>query len=140
VATGGAPIPEMGPPYVATDLEHWKRRAPDGRGQRVDLVKLATGAPQTSGWRAGDWVRGNTELALGTAIATFGPDGRYGNRTDGTSHAAIYLGQGPEGLRILDQYTGADGIVRKQGRILRWEGGNPSSQSVDEGKNYRVIR
>ena len=73
-------------------------------------------------------------------VATFGPDGRYGNRTDGTSHAAIYLAQGPEGLRILDQYTGADGIVRKQGRILRWEGGNPSSQSVDEGKNYRVIR
>jgi hypothetical protein len=36
----------------------------------------------------GDQVKGNTNLEKGTAIATFGPDGKYAG-----GHAAIYVGQ-----------------------------------------------
>ena len=44
-------------------------------------------------------------LRPGTAIATFDPDGRYGNHTDGRSHAAIYLGQDATGIRVIDQWV-----------------------------------
>jgi hypothetical protein len=64
-----------------------------GDGECVALVKRAAHAPPTSFWRRGTLVRGNTELQPGTVTATFDPIGRYGSRKDGTSHAAIYLGQ-----------------------------------------------
>jgi hypothetical protein len=44
------------------------------------------------------------EPAPGTIIATFDPNGHYGNHTDGRSHAAIYLGQNASGIQIIDQF------------------------------------
>lgn len=41
-------------------------------------------------------------MVPGTAIATFDPSGKYGNHTDGRSHAAIYLGQDATGIQVLD--------------------------------------
>ena len=38
-------------------------------------------------------VRGDLTIQPGTAIATFDNNGKYTNSTDGTSHAAIYVGQ-----------------------------------------------
>lgn len=45
-------------------------------------------------------------LRPGTVIATFDSDGLYGNHLDGRSHAAIYLGQGLIGIRVLDPLSG----------------------------------
>jgi hypothetical protein len=119
VATGGKPIPEMGPPYVATDLPHWiGKEGSVGDGQCVALVRLATGAP---------------------AIATFDADGRYENRKDGTSHAAIYLGQDARGVYVLDQWMASDGTRVKGVRRVAWEGRPGSTYGVDNGDNYRVV-
>ena len=68
-------------------------------------MKAASGAPVTSEWSQGLQVKGST-LPTGTAIATFDPDGTYGNHTDGRSHAAIYAGQDAAGLQVWDQWLG----------------------------------
>ncbi|EOI3442298.1 BPSL0067 family protein [Cronobacter turicensis] len=39
-------------------------------------------------------------------MATFEQRGRYGNHTDGRSHAAIYPGQNAYGIVVLDQWMG----------------------------------
>ena len=99
--------------YVAADPERWIGQPSVGSGQCVALVQQATGAPLAAQWRRGALVKGNMALRPGIAIATFDPDGRYGNHTDGRSHAAIYLGQDAHGIRVIDQW-----IVRKNGKIV----------------------
>lgn len=80
-------------------------------GQCVAFVKEASGAPQTALWKRGALVKGLT-VPRGTAIATFDPPtaefphGKYGNREDGTCHAAIYLSQNADGLVVMDQWAG----------------------------------
>jgi hypothetical protein len=103
-----------------------------GDGQCVALVRLACDAPHTSGWRRGVKVRGGDTEPF-TAIATFDPDGRYGNHTDGRSHAAILLAEESNGLRVLDQWK-----TRPTGeRVIRFKGG--AGPAVDDGDQYFVI-
>lgn len=75
-----------------------------GNGQCVAYTQKAANMPRTVAWKRGALVKGNTAIALGTAIATFDANGRYGNHTDGSSHAAIYLGQDASGIQVLDQW------------------------------------
>lgn len=77
-----------------------------GSGQCVAFTQKAANMPRTAAWRRGALVKGNTSITPGTAIATFDVDGRYGNHTDGRSHAAIYLGQDENGIKVLDQWMG----------------------------------
>lgn len=104
-----------------------------GSGQCVALVQQAAGVGHTSTWSPGDQVVGNNDLTIGTPIATFDPDGRYGNHTDHTSHAAIYLGPGevPGSIRVLDQWKGHAASER----TIRPDGRSP----VDQSGNYRVV-
>lgn len=103
-----------------------------GSGQCVAFVQTAAGAPHTSQWRQGARVRGSA-VASGTAIATFDPDGRYGNHTDGRSHAAIFIAELPEGLRVWDQWLGQP--VHQ--RTIRFRGGQ--SRRVNDGDQFCVI-
>lgn len=92
-------------PFVASQHERYIGTT-QGTGHCVALVREAAGAPITTQWRRGDPVHGS-ELAPGTAIATFDPSGRYGNHPDGRSHAAIFLAQFEDGsLAVLDQWIG----------------------------------
>lgn len=75
-----------------------------GNGQCVAYTQKAANMPHTVAWKRGALVKGNTGIAPGTAIATFDANGRYGNHTDGSSHAAIYLGQDASGIQVLDQW------------------------------------
>ena len=77
-----------------------------GSGHCVPFVREVTGLPSTASWRRGDPVQGS-DIPPGTAIATFDPNGRYGNHTDGRSHAAIYLSENADGsLEVIDQWVG----------------------------------
>lgn len=101
-------------------------------GHCVALVQRSTGAPHTSRWRRGEQVRGSA-IPWGTAIATFSEDGRYENDVTGRSHAAIYLDQTPQGLRVIDQWLG-----RRAGeRIIRFKNG--AGLPVDDGDAYFVV-
>ena len=103
-----------------------------GNGHCVRFVQVAAGLPHTSQWRAGVRVRGNP-VAAGTAIATFDPNGRYGNHTDGRSHAAILVEERPGGLLVWDQWVGQP--VHQ--RTIRFRGGQ--GRRVNDGDQFHVI-
>lgn len=106
------PLPPNKPPtgsgggkYIAQNPEKYlKSKRPIGSGQCVELVQQASNAPHTSAWREGDRVLGNTNIPIGTAIATF-INGRYLNKPHG-NHAAIYMGQDKNGIKVIDQWKG----------------------------------
>jgi hypothetical protein len=62
-----------------------------GKGQCVALAQATSDVGYTSTWSPRAQVQGDTDIAVGTVIATFGSDGTYTN-TYGQSHTAIYLG------------------------------------------------
>ena len=120
-------LPGAGP-YVAARPEDFLGKLV-GNGQCVAFVQKASRAPVTKEWKRGNLVKGDTTVAKGTAIATFDPNGRYGNHTDGSSHAAIYMGQDNKGLNVLDQFVvPQDHPV--QPRTLRF-GGKPAANNGD---------
>ena len=106
-----------------------------GSGQCVAFVEQASGAPLTSAWHCGDKVRGNPTIQKGTAIATFDANGKYTNSTDGTSHAAIYMGQDAIGLQVWDQWKGQP--VHQ--RTIRFQGGAAGVKPVNDGDAFHVI-
>ena len=103
-----------------------------GSGQCVAFVQQAAGCTHTSAWRCGIKVRSNN-VESGTAIATFDPSGRYGNHTDGRSHAAILIAETKEGLLVWDQWHGQP--VHR--RTIRFHGG--VGKRVNDGDAYHVI-
>jgi hypothetical protein len=104
-----------------------------GNGQCVALVRDACSAPHTSNWTRGERVRDNPGLKMGTAIATFDPDGHYGNHVDGRSHAAILLAVTPEGLLVNDQWLGQTTHTR----LIHYRGGK--GDPVNDGDAFYVV-
>jgi hypothetical protein len=115
----GPPLPPSETPCVA-DYDKFKAEIesrkdakgnvqPVGDGQCVALVKRVPGIPQIAHeqWRPGASLADRPNIPEGTAIATFGPDGKYPNNSTG-QHAAIFLRYGvkggKEGIRVYDQY------------------------------------
>ena len=119
-------------PIVATGYERWAGTVA-GNGHCVAYVREAAGAPPTSHWRQGAPVRDHGSIAPGTAIATFHSNGRYGNFTDGRSHAAIYVRQTSQGIYAFDQWVGhpvAERLINfRQGR----------GDMVNDGDQFHVI-
>lgn len=89
--------------YIAEDPGAYKDQV-IGNGECVAFVKSAAGAPATGLWTEGKKVKG-ADIPTGIAIATF-QDGKYQNDTGGKSHAAIYVSQDKDGLRVWDQWKG----------------------------------
>ena len=83
-----------------------------GTGQCVALAQATSDVGYTSTWSPGAQVQGDTDIAVGTVIATFGSDGTYTN-TYGQSHTAIYLGQDSNGIYVEDQWLGQAAQVRQ---------------------------
>ena len=86
----------------------------------------------THTWTQGAQVQGNTSLAPGTPIATFNGSGQYANATDGSSHAAIYLGQNAQGIQVEDQWTGQPAHTR----TIPW---NNTTGAANTGSAFYVI-
>jgi hypothetical protein len=106
-----------------------------GNGHCVAFIRTAASAPHTSLWRRGDRVRlmAPGDLPKGLVIATFDPDGRYGNHTDGRSHAAVLLARQDDGLLVLDQWVGHPVAQR----LIRWRAG--AGNAVNDGDAYAVV-
>lgn len=106
-----------------------------GNGHCVPFVREVTGLPPTAHWREGGSV---LEAEPGTAIATFDPDGTYGNHTNGRSHAAILIEVTEKGLQVWDQWVGrkvpAPGVHQ---RLIYFRGGQ--GLPCDDGDSYSVI-
>ena len=101
-------------------------------GQCVRFVQEVGGMPHTSHWRRGAKVRGS-HPPKGTVIATFDPNGRYGNHTDGRSHAAVFVGEQQAGLDVWDQWSGQP--VHQ--RLIRFRGG--AGKKVNDGDAFHVV-
>ena len=105
-----------------------------GSGQCVALVRATNPAlGSTANWVRGAAVQGNTSLQPGTPIATFAASGRYANATDGSSHAALYLGQNAQGVQVLDQWSGSPAAVR----TIPWN--NPGGAAANTGSAFHVV-
>ena len=106
-----------------------------GSGQCVALVQTAdSSVGLTATWTQGSAVQGDTSLQPGTAIATFGPNGTYTNSTDGSSHAAIYLGQNAQGIQVEDQWQGHPASIR----TIAWTSAT-SSSAANNGSAFYVV-
>jgi hypothetical protein len=126
--------PRGGGPYVAARPEAFEGRV-IGAGHCVDFVKAAAGAPPTAAWQEGAAVHGSSNIARGTAIATFEADGSYTSETG--NHAAIYLYQDARGIWVYDQWQGQP--VHK--RLIRFEGGSGAKRGSksNDGRRFAVI-
>ena len=119
---------------VATDYARYIGRSA-GSGQCVALVQATNPSiGLTRTWKCGAAVRGNTGLVPGTAIATFDGSARYANALDGSSHAAIYLGQNERGIQVMDQWAGSTAAVR----TIPWT--NPSGKAANTGSAFHVVQ
>ena len=115
-------------PYIAQDLDHRMSSTTGWIGVNHECVALARGlsnAPPSGLWHRGDAVRANSDIRKGTVIATF-VHGHY----DG--HAAIYLGETAEGIRVYDQWNAQKAHVR----VIHYSG---KHAFVDDGNNYYVV-
>jgi hypothetical protein len=101
-----------------------------GTGQCVALAQATSDIGYTSTWSPGAQVEGDTEIAVGTVIATFGGDGTYTN-TYGQSHTAIYLGQSDQGIFVEDQWLGQAAGTR----WIPWT----TSNSYESGSKFYVV-
>src|SRR5271157_1796637 len=105
-----------------------------GSGQCAVLVETADpSVGLTSTWVQGAAVQGNTSLAPGTIIATFGPDGTYTGLQDGSAHAAIYLGQNGQGIQVEDQWAGQPVHLR----TIPWT--SVSGVAANTGTDFYVV-
>jgi hypothetical protein len=133
-----AATPDAGPgtggPYIAARPEAFEGRV-IGAGHCVDFVKAAAGVPRAAAWREGAPVRGNPNIARGTAIATFESDGSY--TSESGNHAAIYLYQDDRGIWVYDQWRGQP--VHQ--RLVRFEGGSGAKRGSksNDGRRFAVI-
>lgn len=84
-----------------------------GTGECVDLIKaLVPGliGVSTQAWRQGASVKESPGLARGTAIATFGPDGRFPRANTG-QHAAIFVAHAGAGIWVVEQYRNSRRVI-----------------------------
>jgi hypothetical protein len=127
-------VPRADGPYIAARPEAFEGRVIGG-GYCVDFVKAAATVPRTAAWQEGAAVRGNPNVARGTAIATFESDGSY--TSESGNHAAIYLSQDDDGIWVYDQWQGQP--VHK--RLIRFEGGSGAKwgSKSNNGRRFAVI-
>ena len=117
---------------VATGYDQYLGKSV-GSGQCVALVQAAdSDVGLTRTWTQGAGVMGNSSLQPGTAIATFDGSGHYANATNGSSHAAIYLGQNAQGIQVMDQWAGHAASIR----TIPWSN---TSGSANAGSAFYVI-
>jgi hypothetical protein len=116
-------------PYAAEPPAD-KRGNPNFCGQCVSFVTTVcpTIPVSTSLWKKGEQAKGSKTILPGTAIATFGSDGKY------SGHAAIYESQTPVGINVVDQWvTPPAKAIHK--RLLRF-GAHGNSNN---GDNFFII-
>nr|WP_318655157.1 BPSL0067 family protein [Methylocapsa sp. RX1] len=101
-----------------------------GSGECVALVQATSNVGLTATWSPGQQVQGNTDIPVGSVIATFGSDGTYTN-TYSQSHAAIYLGQDSTGILVEDQWLNHPASTR----VIPWT----TSNSYESGSQFYVV-
>jgi len=108
--------------------------------QCVSLVRAETpGLPHSSEWNAGpNIIYGDPTIQPGTALATFGPDGKYGEGHGDTHHAVVFQGwqmgdDGAKGMNVVEQ---ANHLPARE-HFIPFDA--PSNQNRYQAENYSPI-
>jgi len=110
-------------PYLYSKVDELDQSEPVGSQHCVALVQRYAKAPVTSVWKEGKSVKGNLQIARGTAIATF-VNGKYPNLPHG-NHAALYVSQDAHGIWIMDQWKNKAKVSKRYLRSLgTWQDGS----------------
>jgi hypothetical protein len=140
-ATPGTPGSSPASASTMADYQQYVGSYYGANEQCVSLTRdFDSALPPSSLWQQGQQVEGATDIAPGTAIATFNFDGAYGpsdspGGASGVSHTGIYLGQDASGVQILDQWSGSGGASIHTIPWSSW-GGN----TAEAGSHYYVIK
>jgi hypothetical protein len=119
------------------DLRSLKGHALFGEGECVDLVKaLVPGlnGVSTTSWKQGASVKDSPGLARGTAIATFGPDGRFPSADTG-QHAAIFVAQAGAGIWVVEQYHASLLVLYRHMEVPRQHDKRPDGTWPNRSRN-----
>lgn len=118
--------------FIATNPERYAGRQV-GNGSCVLYTQRVSTVGLTKSWRRGRKVR-DGNVPTNTVIATFtGNPPRYGNRRDGSSHAAIFIRQEIAGLRVWDQWVGRPVAQR----VIPFKNGMGTANN--DGSRYYVV-
>jgi hypothetical protein len=120
-------------PYVYKEAMKLDKLPKVGGGECVALVRLYAGAPIARTWREGSKVVGDRTLALGTAIATFDKHGKWPGKPKG-NHAAFYLSQTSEFIRVIDQWNSSAKPTISM-RIIKRLGKNADGSYISPSDN-----
>jgi hypothetical protein len=105
-----------------------------GNGQCAVLVQiLAAPMPLTQFWIPGPRIQGNTNVPIGTVLATFLGTSRDPYNKDGSRHTLFYNGQNAAGLKVIDQWSSSQTV---RSRTLAW---NSCTKMHLCGKQYYVV-
>lgn len=119
------------------DLCALKGHALFGTGECVDLIKaLVPGliGITTQNWKRGASVKDLPELARGTAIATFGPDGRFPTANTG-QHAAIFVSHAGAGMWVVEQYRASLVVLYRHMEVPRKHAKRPDGTWPNRSRN-----
>ncbi len=119
-------------PYIYEKVFDLEGKDRVGSHQCVAIVQVYALAPITSKWAEGPDVKGNSSLAIGTAIATF-VNGKYPNKSK-DNHAGLYMGQDAKGIQIMDQWVSLTRTTIRS-RTLPFKGKNPDGSFKDPSDN-----
>ena len=119
------------------DLRALKGHALFATGECTDLIKaLVPGliGISTQTWKRGASVKESPGLARGTAIATFGPDGRFPRAKTG-QHAAIFVAHAGAGIWVVEQYHASLVVVYRHMEVPREHDQRPDGTWPNRSRN-----
>ena len=119
------------------DLRALDKHALFGEGECVDLIKaLVPGLidVSTQRWVKGANVKDSLGLARGTAIATFGPNGRF-PREDTGQHACLFVAHAGAGIWVVEQYQLSRRVLFRHMEIPRMSGQNSDGSWQNRSRN-----
>jgi hypothetical protein len=102
-------------PYVYAAVDELLEKPLLGDGQCIQIVKMIVPGLigiSTQSWKQGEAVKDVANLRQGTAIATFGPDGKFPIGNTG-QHAALFLKHAGAGFWVMDQWR-TQGMIRRR--------------------------
>jgi hypothetical protein len=129
-------------PFVYTDVDNLNNKPKVGSKQCVALLQhYVRGMTTTHFWQQGDDVIDNTQIAKGTAIATF-VNGRYQSLSHG-NHAALFISQDAGGIWVMDQWSDDRAKPRISRHYIPKRGKNADGKFIDPSNNadaYSIIK
>jgi len=123
--------------YIYSEVDSLDNTAKVGNKQCVALVQYYAKASVILQWKEVEIVFGASNIAKGTAIATF-INGKYPNLRHG-NHAALYISQDASGIYVMDQWLDDKTKPKVSRRYIRRKGKKSDGSFVDPSNNAEAF-